>query len=184
MSDKAAEASTSFRPNDDKFSSLHFVWWVGFLALCLTTMQLERTPILMLFVAVLFLPPLTIALLVGIIGNSFARRWRRAVSALMGPLLAVALIKELWLIGLDPDRIHFLLVKYPHELQIHFSPDGEQASRSWDWGLDAPLASPGVAYTLIYDPTDSESFVESDSGKAVRSMGDHFYLVKDYEGEP
>jgi hypothetical protein len=108
----------------------------------------------------------------------FGRRWRRATSAFAAPLLAIALIKALWFVGLDPDRIHFLLVKYPHELQIHFSPGGEQAYRSWDWGLDAPIAGPGSAYALVFDSTDSVALEKDVSGKSVRSMGDHFYLVE------
>jgi hypothetical protein len=136
-----------------------------------------------LLLSVLLLPPLAITWLVATISNLFSCRWRRAISAFVAPLLAIALLKGLWFVGLDPDRIHFLLVKYPHEFQLHFSPGGEKAYHSWDWGLDAPIVGPGTAYTLIFDATDSVALEKDVAGKSVRSMGDHFYLVEVSENE-
>ena len=77
------------------------------------------------------------------------------------------------------------MVKYPHEIEVHFSPSRGQAVRRWSWGLDAAPLSPGVAYTLIYDPEDEALRAPRVPEKSIRPMGDHFYIVKESEdGSP
>lgn len=165
----------------DRFSMLHLGWWIGFLVLCLALWEFDKAVLGIFLVSLLLVPPLGIAWVAGTIGNAVNRRWRCAASACLAPPLAGALIMGLSLIGLDPDRIHFLLVKYPHEIEVHFSPSGGSAFRSWSWGLDAAPLSPGVAYTLNYDPRDAELLAAKTPEKSIRSMGDHFYLVKQSE---
>ncbi|WP_028218101.1 hypothetical protein, partial [Paraburkholderia oxyphila] len=171
--------------NADRFSVVHFVWWTGFLLLCLVLWEFDKAVFGIFIVSVFLFPPLAIAWLVGTIGNTIRRRWRRAASALLGPPLAGALIVGLSSIGWDPDRVHFLLVKYPHEIEVHFSTSGEKAVHNWSWGLDAAPLSPGVAYTLTYDPTDAALHAGEGPDKSIRPMGDHFYIVKESEdGSP
>lgn len=169
----------------DRFSTLHFAWWVGLLVLCLALWEFDKSVLTIFLVLIILLPPLLMAWLVGSVKNAVGRRWRSAASAFMAPPLAGALMMGLSCIGLDSQRIHFALVKYPHEIELHFSPSGGRAFHSWSWGLDAAPLSPGVAYTLNYDPTDAELLAPKVPEKSIRPMGDHFYVVKESEdGSP
>lgn len=169
----------------DRYSTVHVVRWLAFLSICLALWEFDKAILGIALVCVVFLPPLAIAWLAGAIRGATRCHWRGAVSALLGPLLAGALILGLSSVGLDPDRIHFLLVKYPHEIEVHFSTSGEKTVHRWSWGLDAAPLSPGIAYTLKYDPTDGEWLAAKVPDKSVRPMGDHFYIVKESEdGSP
>jgi hypothetical protein len=169
----------------DQFSALHFATWVGFLVLCFALWEFDKAIITILLVSVLLLPPLLIAWLAGSVGNAVGRRWRRAVSAFLGPILAGGLILALPHIGLDSERIHFLLVKYPHEAELNFTSADGKIVHDWSGGLNAAPLSPGIAYTLRYDPTDAELLVPKIPGKSIRPMGDHFYVVTESEdGSP
>ena len=171
--------------NEDRLSGLHFAWWVGFLILCIALWEFDKAVVAIILVSVFLLPPLLFVWLVGGIRSLACRQWRCAASALLGPPLAGALIFALSSVGFDPDRIHFLLVKYPHEIEIHSSISGKNAVHSWSWGIDAAPLSSGIAYTLKYDPTDREFFAAKVPAKTVRPMGDHFYIVKESEdGSP
>lgn len=75
-----------------------------------------------------------LAWIVGTVRNAADRRWRPAASAFFGPLLAGALIVGLASVGLDADRMHFLLVKHTHEKELHRSTIGENARHRWNWG--------------------------------------------------
>jgi hypothetical protein len=165
----------------DQYSTLHFRWWIGFIVVCLALWEFDKAELAIFLVSLLLLPPLGIAWIVGTIRNAVKGRWRRAASAFLAPPLAGALITGLSLIGLDPDRIHFFLVKYPHEIEVRFSPSGGRAFYSWSWGLDAAPLSPGIVYTLNYDPKDAELLGAKTPDKSIRSMGDHFYIVKQSE---
>lgn len=169
----------------DRFSRFHFVAWLGFLLPCLVLWETTRSLLGLTALSLCVLPPLAIAWLVGTIRHGVRRRWRRAASALLGGPLAIALLVGLALVGLDPDRIHFLLVKVPHEIEIGALHDGKAAPHSWSWGLAAMPFSAGVGYTLEYDRTDAPRHLAGEPGKLVRSMGDHFYLVEESEdGSP
>ena len=50
-------------------------------------------------------------------------------------------MEALLFIGLDSDRIHFLLVEYPHEIELCFPCDDRKAFQSWSWGLEAAQLS-------------------------------------------
>jgi hypothetical protein len=169
----------------DQFSALHFAMWVGFLVLCFSLWEFNKAIITILLVSILLLPPLLITWLAGSIGNAVGRRWRRAVSAFLGPILAGGLIFSLPHIGLDSERVHFLLVKYPHEAELHFTSADGKVIHNWSWGLNAAPLSPGIAYTLRYDPTDAELLAPKVPEKSIRPMGNHFYVVKESEdGSP
>ncbi|MCS6496808.1 hypothetical protein NX905_21420 [Burkholderia thailandensis] len=171
--------------NTDRFSVRHFVRWFGFLSLCLALWEIDKAVVAILVVSVLFLPMLSIAWLAGTVQSASRGRWRSAASVFFGPAAAGVLMLAMSRVGLDPDRIHFLLVKYPHEIEVHASGSAGHVVRSWSWGLDAAPFSAGVAYTLKYDPTDRESSSAKVSDKSVRPMGDHFYIVKESEdGSP
>lgn len=171
--------------NTDHFSALHFVRWVGFLSICLSLWEFDKAVVAVVLLSVFLVPLLSIASLAAAIRSANRRQWRSLASVLIGPPLAGALILALSFVGLDPDRIHFLLVKYPHEIEVRSSTSGENAVHSWSWGLDAAPLSSGIAYTLKYDPTDRELFSARVSDKSVRPMGDHFYIVKESEdGSP
>lgn len=169
------------RGDADRLSARHFLWWIGFLSLCLALWEFDKAVLGIILISAFLVPPLAIAWLVGAIRSATRRQWRRAASVLLGPPLAGALIFGLSLVGLDPDRIHFLLVKYPHEIEVHFSSSGENAVHSWSWGLDAAPLSSGVTYTLKYDPVDGELLAAKVPDRIIRPMGDHFYLVKESE---
>lgn len=149
--------------------------------LCFALWEFDKAVLVILLVSVLLVPPLLIAWLVASIRNAIGRRWRRAASAFLAPPLAGALMIGLPFIGLDSERIHFLLVKYPHEIELHFSPSNGKAFHSWSWGLDAAPLSPGVAYALNYDPADAELLAPKVPEKSIRPMGNHFYIVKESE---
>jgi hypothetical protein len=169
----------------DQFSTLHFVRWIGFLALCFALWEFDKATLTIFLASLLLLPPLLVVWLVGSINNAIGRRWRRAVSAFVGPILAGGLIMVLPRFGLDSERIHFLLVKYPHEIGLHFTTAAGKGTHSWSWGVNAAPLSPGIAYTLSYDPTDAELFAPKVPEKSIRPMGDHFYVVKESEdGSP
>jgi hypothetical protein len=165
----------------DRFSPLHFAWWLGLFVLYFALWEFDKATVSIFFLSVLLLPPLLIGWLVGTIANAARRRWRRAASAFLAPLLAGTLAIALPCIGLDSERIHFLLVKYPHEIELHFPPSNAMSFHSWDWGLDAPFLGPGVAYMLNYDPTDAELHEARTPDKSIRPMGDHFYIVTESE---
>jgi hypothetical protein len=169
----------------DQFSALHFATWIGFLVLCFALWEFDKAIITILLGSVLLLPLLLIAWLAGSVGNAVGRRWRRAVSAFLGPILAGGLISALPHIGLDSERIHFLLVKYPHEAELNFTSADGKIIHDWSWGLNAAPLSLGIAYTLRYDPTDAELLVPKIPGKSISPMGDHFYVVTESEdGSP
>lgn len=165
----------------DRISAIHFVRWVGLLSLCLGLWEVDRAVVAIILVSLFLVSPLAVASIIGVIRSAARRQWRSVASALLGPPLAGTLILALSSLGLDPDRIHFLLVKYPHEIEIRSSISGKHTVYSWSWGLDAAALSSGVAYTLKYDPSDRELFSEKVPDKSVRPMGDHFYLVKESE---
>ena len=167
--------------NHDKFCSRHFLLWSCLLFIGIGLWEVGKAVTCNAVVSVLFLLPLSWYWLAGSIRNATQGRWRSAASIFLAPFLSGSLILALSLAGLDPDRIHFLLVKYSHENEIRTAGATGSLARSWSWGLDAAPLSAGVAYTLKYDPTDREMLSAHIPGKSVRPMGDHFYIVKESE---
>ncbi|WP_035547050.1 hypothetical protein [Burkholderia sp. 9120] len=181
MQSNAASSSTAV----DRFSARHFARWIGFLIVCFGLWEFDKGVIAILLTTILLFPPLFVVWVFGSMENAVRRRWRSAASAFLAPLLAVGLVLGLPFVGIDSERIHFLLVKYPHEIELHFSSNGGKAFHSWSWGLNAAPFSPGVAYTLNYDPTDAELLAPKVPEKSVRPMGNHFYVVRESEdGSP
>lgn len=180
------------QPNDnrslasmDRLSVRHFLRWFGFISLCLALWEIDKAVVAILAVSVLLLPLLAIAWVADTLQSAARGRWRSAASAFFGPPAAAVFILAMSLVGLDPDRIHFLLVKYPHELELRASTSGATTVHSWSWGLDAAPLSAGIAYTLRYDPTDRESLSAKVPDKSVRPMGNHFYIERESEdGSP
>lgn len=169
----------------DRFTARHFARWIGFLVICFGLWEFDKAVIAILLTTILLFPPLFVFWISGNVENAVRRRWRSATSAFFAPLLAGGLVFGLPFVGLDSQRIHFLLVKYPHEIELYFSSDGGKAFHSWSWGLNAAPLSPGVAYALSYDPTDTELLAPKVSEKSIRPMGNHFYVVTESEdGRP
>lgn len=169
----------------DRFTALHFARWIGFFVICFGLWEWDKAVITILLTTILLFPPLFVFWVSGSIENAIRRRWRNATSAFFAPLLAAGLLFGLSLVGLDSQRIHFFLVKYPHEIELYFSHDSGRAVHSWSWGLNAAPLSPGIAYTLKYDPTDAELLAPKVPEKSVRPMGNHFYVITETEdGSP
>ncbi|MBN3728390.1 hypothetical protein [Burkholderia sp. Ac-20379] len=165
----------------DRISTRPFALWLGLAVIYVTVWELYKGVITLLLVSAFLLLPLAIGWLVGSLANAVRGRWRSAASTFLAPLLVGVLMMALPAIGLDSQRVHFLLVKYPHEIALHLEPHGTETFHMWSWGLNAAPLSPGVAYTLEYDPTDAILRAPKVLSKSVRPMGDHFYVVIESE---
>jgi hypothetical protein len=193
----------------DKFTIVYSLW-IGALFLFLAYgNELDRIYNLWLALVPILLFPtiiLVVALMVSLIGNAYARRWRRAVSVIAAPFLAYAFFAMLGALGINPQRIRFEVNKSEYERQIAEIPQTDAPRlKMFDWGSTGGAAVVNVFYNLIYDESDEIglsperrsaewysrvsplcpgtqmcSILKSDLPGydiEIKKMGTHFYLV-------
>src|SRR5262249_27267066 len=145
-----------FKP--DKFTSIYGLWAGGLLLLYALVHYLERLhhsfPIILLLLLATIIVPLS--LLAILIWNAFMRRWRRCVSIIAGPVVAVAVFSVADDLGINADRLRFELVKSYYMKQTAEMPreGGEPLFARFDWGDTGWALGPNIFYHLIFDESD------------------------------
>ncbi|CAM3077366.1 hypothetical protein BUUB107078_08895 [Burkholderia ubonensis] len=174
--------------NNHRFSSFQFCIWLAFGALIYFSDQLDRSLNLSFFlIPVLFIP----AAIIGIIWLiSFGRcvwngQWRTLASVILAPVLTFAFFGTLLKFKIDPDWIHFQVVRTDYLREIRESPGQSPKHHRWYWGDTGSAIGPNIFHTLIYDEADDPlrgqtMAEEQDDSTDVRPMGDHFFLVTQY----
>jgi hypothetical protein len=146
-------------------------------------------------------------LTVGLFVINLARwRWRRVLSLMTAPVLWLALIRILVVIGITPDSLRFALTEHEYLAEIGRIdvPSTERRFKTFEW--DGTFV--GKTYsTLVYDESDEIAVPEgeqsttwqrrnqtlcsernrdcvnlapdSDDYITVRKIGDHFYILDD-----
>ncbi|WP_124800754.1 hypothetical protein [Paraburkholderia phosphatilytica] len=158
--------------------------WLGLIALCCFMWEMDHGTILVALTAIFGFPILAIGSLIEAARASVLRKWRCLASLFFAPLVSIFVLSLIANRLIDLDRIHFFVVKYPHQLELRYLRSEERQYHTWNWGLDAPLLGPGVAYNLIYDATGKIIWGrKSEQGNSmfVRPMGANFYLVAETE---
>jgi hypothetical protein len=103
------------------------------------------------------LPACLIWVAMGLIFNIWKLRWRRSISLLLTPFLAVGTSVALTKLGLDPTLIRFELTSEHYEREVEALPS-EQRLLAWPWGVaGASAVTAGEDYYLIYDESDQIS---------------------------
>ncbi|WP_414440434.1 hypothetical protein [Burkholderia sp. 22PA0106] len=159
-------------------------FWLGWLALCCLLWMGSRDSVITHLMALLGFSILAIVACVETIRAVLRRRWRVLLSVLLGPLLSAGGLVLVANRTVDLDRLHFLVVEYPHEHTLRGMPGDAMKFGSWDWGIVAPLAGPGTAYRLVFDATGRfllQQQAKEGTSLYARPMGDGFYLVAEAE---
>jgi hypothetical protein len=124
---------------DDKFSLVYFLWALVPLLLFAFGNSLDRFfNLYLLVVPLVFLSPIVVAvaLLASLVLNLVKRRWRRVISVLLGPTVAVAIFVFAAHFGVDADRIRFELTKsaYLKQTAQMSREGGGPLLAKFDWG--------------------------------------------------
>jgi hypothetical protein len=185
----------------DKFTIIYALWAGALFLFYAWADYSDRIPHL-LFVPLLLLPTIVVAvaLLASLIGNAFKGRWRRCISAIVGPCVAASIF-VLGYLGIDRDRIHFDLTKSYYIQQIAQMPrvEDEPLFARFDWGSRGGVGVANIFYSLVFDESDevalphdqrSEQWKRRVGGQMysilhpgarhsidVRKIEGHFYLV-------
>jgi len=160
------------------------ILWFALIALCCLLWEIDHGNIFATLVAILGFPILAVANLIGAVRAIVFRKWRHLLSILLAPCLGIGVLGMIANGLIDLDSIHFFVVKYPHELELHLLRSDRRAFRSWSWGLDAAPLAPGVAYNLVYDATGQvvrERELRKGNSIYARPMGGNFYLLAEAE---
>jgi hypothetical protein len=162
----------------------------------------------LLLVPLLLLPIAVIGLcwLVFFVINLVRRHWRRLISQVTAPVLALALFAISGAIGVTPEHIRFAVNKRSYEADIARLPQtGEPRFHTFDWGSTGGAGVPNFFYTLVFDESDEMTLAPDRRSAAwrkrvvahmcpetqqcslfgpeerkavnVEKMADHFFLV-------
>lgn len=137
---------------------------------------------------------------VSIVASVCARDWRSFTSAVVSPLVILASLKLLPLIGVTPEWVRFQIAEPYYRWRVATSPrvPGEPRLLSFDWGERGGVAVWNVIDRLVYDESDeigsgssnrSEAWLNRSAGvldewvrdgrdSRVVRLGLHFYLVR------
>jgi hypothetical protein len=158
-SQPAGGASDIVSRRRDAFTPWYTVWTGAFLLLLGVSHDLDRIfKLWLLLVPIIALPALVWAatMLIGLAVNAFKRRWRRVISILAAPIIALAFFSVLARLGLTDDRIRFELGKSDYQAQVDALPASDDGIRikTWDWGETGGAGVPNFFWTLVYDDSD------------------------------
>ena len=189
---------------DDKFSLVYFLWALVPLLLFAFGNSLDRFfNLYLLVVPLVFLSPIVVAvaLLASLVLNLVKRRWRRVISVLLGPTVAVAIFVFAAHFGVDADRIRFELTKsaYLKQTAQMSREGGGPLLAKFDWGELGGAGVANIFYSLVFDESDEIALPEGQRSEQwkqratekmpslmrnekghdvdVRKMEGHVYLV-------
>ncbi len=157
MAEKGSGSSST-----DRFTAIHF--WLCLLCFLLVAFsyELERIFNLWLPIVPLLLLPLGLLLLTltsSIIWNAMRGRWRRAVSAAIAPLTAVAPMVVCYQFGITPTWLRFQLSRtyFEREVALAAATNDAPRLRAFAWGETGGAAVANIFHTLVFDESDEIS---------------------------
>jgi hypothetical protein len=145
-------------PLRDRFTLSYTLWAFAFLIFPFFSEELERIfRFPAEFLAVFFVIPAAIVFWVRALGHNLLRRqWRRSMSIVAAPVLAVLSFYLLVHAGASPSWITFETTKPKYLRDVATLPnvDGSPRMKAWDWGLTGGALVTNVTYVLVYDESD------------------------------
>ncbi|MGN6285598.1 MAG: hypothetical protein ACTHM2_10660 [Afipia sp.] len=115
----------------------------------------------LLIVPFLFFPAAALGLrwLGSLLSSIWHRRWRRAVSAIVAPMIAYGLIQLVLYLGFTPGWIRFELGKQHYLAEVEKLPRGsEPRFKVFNWGQTGGAAVVNIFFTLVFDESDEIAF--------------------------
>lgn len=165
----------------------------------------------LLIVPFLFFPAVVLGLwwLGSLLSSIWHRRWRRAASAIVAPMVAYGLIQLVLHLGFTPGWIRFELGKHHYLAEIERLPqNGEPRFKLFNWGGTGGAGVVNVFFNLIFDESDEIALPPEKRSAQwlsrmrsycpgtqmcsilrpnppshivdVQKVGQHFYLVTEY----
>ncbi len=145
-------------PQADRFTFIWFVVFCLYLLLVSYSGELDRVFHLWIMIIPLLLLPaaaIVICWLIVLVANIARRHWRRLISQIAAPVLAVALFAALLAMGVTTDRIRFEFNRRSYEAEIARLPQtGEPRFHKWVWGETGGAVGANFFYTLVFDESD------------------------------
>jgi hypothetical protein len=141
----------------------------------------EAIGLLLLIHVLLWTGPWLILAWTGAMAVSLCRiRWRRLISAMIGPVLGFAIPFAYYASGISP---RFLIERPRFERIIASLPKHERGRRVFYWDESGFAGLPSISSYIVYDETDTFAD-EVRAGRTrwashagVTPMGGHFFLV-------
>ncbi|MGF7189303.1 hypothetical protein JOE11_002339 [Robbsia andropogonis] len=169
----------------DWLSTIHFSVWFAFAAIFYLSNEFDRMFGLSILVIPLVATPGLIAIttsLIGLIANVGARSWKKLVSVVGAPVLALSLLTALIHYRIDFDWLRFQATQAHYSRLARQLPGPSPRYHKWSWGSVGGAAVANIFYTLVYDETDRPLDRPTSSGQeratfSSRSYGNHFFLV-------
>jgi cytochrome c oxidase subunit IV len=159
ISENTAAKDAERVPKSDSYTCWYTVSTGAFFLLVSVSTDIDRIfKLYVLLVPILVVPALILAatLVISLGVNVFRRRWRRSVSIVVAPIIAVLFFHLLGWLGLDREAIRLKLWKSSYLAEVDAIPatDGHLRLKSWDWGSTGGVAVPNIFWKLVYDESD------------------------------
>jgi hypothetical protein len=140
----------------DAYTPWYTIWCGVFLLLIFVARWcLDRNPNPATVFTLVVLPLLVLAgtLVISLAVFAFKRRWRKAVSIVAAPIIALSFFGPLGRLGINRALIRLELSDYMAQIDALPTTDGPRL-KFWQWGGAGGLMSPNVFWTLAYDESD------------------------------
>jgi hypothetical protein len=149
-------SATALKP--DAFTPRYAIWCCTFLLWTDVVNYLDEIYNFYLLLVLIIFPPFLIlagALVVSFAISLFRLRWRRILSIVAAPIIALSLFGLTNRLGLTPSFVRLELSKSSYMAQIDALPttDGPRL-KCWDWGATGGVAVATTFRTLVYDESD------------------------------
>jgi len=156
--EQVAENGTAKASRADAFTPWYAVWCCAFLLWLDVVDYLDQFYNFYIMIGLVILPPLLIlagALLVSLTINIFKLRWRRILSLIAAPVIALMFAKVITWLGVTPALVRLELSKsnYMAEVDALSATDGPRF-KCWDWGATGGVAVVTIFRALVYDESD------------------------------
>ena len=93
-----------------------------------------------------------IYLFASLISNLIAFRWKRLLSILLGPPVAMLLLIGLLRAGIAPEHGHFLIWRISHLSETDALPRDDRSIHIWPWTIHYGIGITPSFRTIVYDP--------------------------------
>jgi hypothetical protein len=190
----------------DGYTPWYTVWtWALFLLFWISR-DLDRVfNLWILLVPILVLPALIWAtvLVINLFVNVIRRRWRRTISIVLAPIIAVSFFLVLGRLGLTTEFIRLELRKSSYLAEVESLPPAVSGChlKTWNWGSTGGVAVANFDWILVYDECDQiaqslrsaewvgdalrsdkrnmiNGFLHGDDNTSLRHLDGHFYLIE------
>jgi hypothetical protein len=168
--ERAAMDGSAKASKPDAFTPWYTIWCCAFLLWNDVVGYLDDIYNFYILIVFIILPPLLIlavALVVSFAINAFRLRWRKTVSIIAAPIIALSLFGLVHRLGVTPSLVRLELSKSSYIAQIDTLPttDGPRL-KCWDWGSTGGAAVVNIFRTLVYDESDQLSLPRSSWSEA------------------